>query len=337
MKNINLSEGIKNKKIEHHQTFPTVSEFREMDFFNDGAECTESGVFNIDVEWETTDLYYRLLGDDAVIWYQEIETLIDQGVYVSPNPSPDPIYLFKFVLDQNCDVELHNEEGWFRTKNLILCNSLGSHGLTLPAGYRGKILQMIVPHRFLSEYVAQDYLQHPVIESIVQKRETDILIIDHPPLYLQSELNKMIDQLKGQAHQKTNKLKLLQLTAQFIDSFFRLYLGEIPRGSYLSDQEFKDFVEQYFEQHIYSTFTGLETIAAKLHISTSTFKRRFSVNFEDTPLQYFKKKQMKRAKEYLLNGSTVEEVAFKFSFSSVSNFIRCFKSHYNCTPGNFIS
>lgn len=325
----------KPKRIEHHQTFPTVGEFREMDFFSECENNTESGVFNIHIEWEKTDLYYRLLGDDAVIWYQEIETLIDQDIYVSPNSSPEPFYLFKFILNQNCDIELHNEEGWFRTKNLILCNSLGSHGLTLPAGYRGKILQVIVPHRFLSEYVPQDYLQHPVIESIVQKRETDILIIDHPPLYLQSELIKMIDQFKEQTHQKTNKLKLLQLTAQFIDSFFRLYLGEIPRGNYLSDQEFKDFVEQYFEHHIYSSFTGLETLAAKLHISTSTFKRRFTANFKNTPLQYFKKKQMNRAKEYLLKGATVEEVAFKFSFSSVSNFIRCFKAHYNCTPGSW--
>src|SRR5699024_2976622 len=132
-----------------------------------------------------------------------------------------------------------------------------------------------------------------------------------------------------------NKLKLLQLTARFIDSFFRLYLGEMPRGVFLSDQEFKTVIKKYFEKQLYDGFPGIETLAIKLHISPSTFKRRFSVNFEDTPLQYFKKKQMERAKEYLLNGSTVEEVAFKFSFSSVSNFIRCFKSHYNCTPGSW--
>lgn len=333
-----LAQNSNKPKIEYRQTFPTIEEFKEMlySFFKESETYEESGAMTIDDGNEDTDLFYRILGDDVVIWYQELQVYVDQDIFVYPVETKDPLYLFKFVVDQNQDLTSIDEEGVFKNNDLVLCNSLGSHTLTLPAGYNGKILQMIVTHRFLSEYVPQDYLQHQVIEAVVQKKQKDILVIEHPPQYLQTELLKMVGQLKGKPGGMPNKLKLLQLTASFIDAFFRIYLGEIPRGTHLSDHEFKAFVNQYFADHIYENFTGIETLAAKLHVSPSTFKRRFSICFETSPLQYFRKQQMQIAKTQLARYKSIDEVAFKFGFSSTSNFIRCFKKHQQCTPGSLL-
>lgn len=323
----------------YHQIFPGIKEFKKMVYslFKESVSDREAGAMIIDDDSEYTEMYYHILGDDAVIWYQELEVDQKQNIYVHPNPAPEPLYLFKFMVDQNHDLQLLGEDGGFRNKNLVLCNSLGSHGLTLSSGYRGKILQMIVTHNFLSEYVPQDYLQHSVIKSIIQKKETKILIIEHPPQYLQSELLKMAKHLKEKPGKIINKLKLLQLTARFIDSFFRLYLGEMSQGNFLPDQDFKTIVKEYFQKHIYEGFPGIENLAIKLHVSASTFKRRFSINFNTSPLQYFKKIQMDKARTEILQNESIENVAFKFGFSSTSNFIRSFKKYHNCTPGSLLT
>lgn len=321
-----------------YQTFPDIREFKKLvGSFFDPQEDAESNVFIIDNEVEHTQMFCRILGDDAVIWYQEMEIIQKQFIYIEPNPNPDPLYIFQFVIDQNKNMELLNGEGVIKTKNLVLLNSLGRHALTLTSGYCGKILQMIVTHKFLSEYVPGKYLTHPVIEAITRKKETGLMVIDCPPRYLQYELIRMAEQFKGQSKNKINKLQLLSLTAKFIDAFFRIYLDETVRHNYLSDQQFKSFVKNYFRSRMYERFPGIKTLSAQLYISPSTFKRRFIVNFETTPLQYFKAMQMQEAKNKLLKKASIEEVAFKFNFSSISNFIRCFKKYHQCTPGSLIS
>lgn len=83
----------------------------------------------------------------------------------------------------------------------------------------------------------------------------------------------------------------------------------------------------------YASPVNIETLAAEVNMSVSSFHRAFkSVTFE-SPLQYLKKVRLTKAQELMATkGSKANEAAFKVGYTSASQFSREFKRHFNKTP-----
>lgn len=329
---------IKKEHVELHQNFPTIAEFKDMVLNYNPDYCEQyMGKLHWKSEYEDLKLYYLLLGDDVAIWHQDMVTTIAQKAIVYPRKTGS-FYLFQFISDQN--ISPHSDSGIiFDNKSLALCHSSRKHIVWHPRNYRAEFLQMIVSEEFLKEYVPTQYLNHSIVQNIFNRQNNDFLVIPYPPPYIRSELSKIISLLKRQAIPQQNKLHLLQLTARFIDLFFRIYLGSDGYSEYpYSDKnEFKNIVLNYYQKHLDKPFPGIEALASKFNLSSSTFKRTFVQCFRQTSLQLFRQLQMKKAEEMLLKGDmSVADVAYHLGFNSTSNFIRCFKKYNHRTPGSFL-
>ncbi len=336
-------------RIEYHYALPDIMNFPEV-ILKVGKSYllnknSDKIIFNNPNE--SSELYYKVLGEDIIVWYYDLDIHKTKVIHFDPiGKDVDLRYVFRYIThqnDQNITLEIGGEENVLNPGNLFLSTSKVKKVLTLPEGFKGGILNMVVTDKFLTEYIPYDYLDHPVINAMLQNGGEESYSIKTIPQYLKHMLMQLLACLRNDAEQGPGasrspiKIKLLHGVTEFIDTFFRIYLGEMPKGNRLSDEEFKAFVIKCFRDNIFDKFMGIDALAFKLHISKSNFKRRFSEVFDTTPFQYFREMQMKEARRFILGGNRVEEVAFMFSFESSSNFIRAFKKAFHQTPGSIKS
>ena len=333
-------------RIECHFTLPDIINFPEA-ILKIGksyisSENSDKIIFNSSNE--NSELFYKILGEDIIVWYYEADIHKAKAIHFDPARHEDaPRYAFRFLTHQNrqdISLEVEGEKKTLTPDNLFLSTSKIKKILTFPEGFKGGILNVVVSHKFLTEYVPCSYLNHPVSNCLLGEKEGSSFSMRTIPQYLRHMLLQLMDYLKDNTGTGTGlgqspiKIKLLRGVTEFIDAFFRVYLGEMPKGDRLSNQEFRAIIIKCFKDNIFDKFIGIDALAFKLHISKSNFKRRFSEAFETTPFQYFREMQMAEAKRFILKGNRVEEVAFMFSFESSSNFIRAFKKVFRQTPGS---
>ena len=80
-----------------------------------------------------------------------------------------------------------------------------------------------------------------------------------------------------------------------------------------------------------------ETLTRIGNCSKSSLHRMFETYCGKTPGAYILQERMISARNLLLQpDSTISDVAYQTGYSSVSYFVKQFKSFHNCTPGNFI-
>ena len=207
----------------------------------------------------------------------------------------------------------------------------------MPGGFDGHLLQIVISESFLRNYVAPQQLHHPIVDDIVNRRDSEPMIISGLPNYVHAALDHIVNKLYSERDLQSQKLTILQLTASFVDIFFREYLQQQARNNKLQlDTDFKKTVRNVFQQRLMDSFCGVPFLADYFGTSVSTFKRHFTQHFETTPLDYFRRMQIDEAKELLQSGKySVEQVARKLGFSASSNFIRTFKQYEGFTPKKF--
>lgn len=82
---------------------------------------------------------------------------------------------------------------------------------------------------------------------------------------------------------------------------------------------------------------SVEGIAAKMNMSTQTFRRRLFAANGSTPKDFILSIQMEKAAGLLLNEREmpVQEVGRRCAFDDASSFAHCFRRYYSCSPSEW--
>jgi AraC-like DNA-binding protein len=97
------------------------------------------------------------------------------------------------------------------------------------------------------------------------------------------------------------------------------------------DVEFKSTIQH----NLYSSLS-IGELARLCHLSTSSFKRKFRVEFDDSPKNYIAKKKVEKAAELLkTNSLRVSEIAYDVGFDSLATFNRNFSKFYGKSPSEY--
>jgi len=95
--------------------------------------------------------------------------------------------------------------------------------------------------------------------------------------------------------------------------------------------EFKTTVQN----NLYSNLS-LDELASLCHLSTSSFKRKFSETFNNSPKRYIAQKKVERAAELLKSRDLrISDIAYDVGFDSLATFNRNFSNLYGKSPSEF--
>lgn len=98
-----------------------------------------------------------------------------------------------------------------------------------------------------------------------------------------------------------------------------------------NEVEFKSTI-----QHNLYANLSLEELAALCHLSLSSFKRKFTEVFDESPKKYIAKKKVEKAASMLkANSKRVSEIAYQVGFDSLATFSRNFTSVYGQSPSEY--
>ena len=97
------------------------------------------------------------------------------------------------------------------------------------------------------------------------------------------------------------------------------------------DIEFKSTI-----QHNLYADLSLDELARLCHLSTSSFKRKFTETFKSSPRKYISQKKIEKAAVLLKKeGSRVSDIAYDVGFDSLATFNRNFTSFYGKSPTEY--
>ncbi len=93
--------------------------------------------------------------------------------------------------------------------------------------------------------------------------------------------------------------------------------------------------EEVIQNNLYADLS-LEELAKLCNMSLSTFKRKFTETYNESPKKYITRLKLERAKGLLRSSDArVSEIAYDTGFDSVSTFNRVFKSHAGLSPSEY--
>ncbi len=97
------------------------------------------------------------------------------------------------------------------------------------------------------------------------------------------------------------------------------------------DIEFKSTIRH----NIYANLS-LDELARLCHLSTSSFKRKFSEVFKASPKKYISGKKIEKAAALLIsNSSRISDIAYDVGFDSLATFNRNFTAAYGKSPSEY--
>jgi len=95
--------------------------------------------------------------------------------------------------------------------------------------------------------------------------------------------------------------------------------------------EFKKTIEE----HVFHDLS-LEEFATLVHMSVSTFKRKFKETYDTSPIKYVISKKLEKAANLLSTTEhRVSDICFDCGFGDVSNFSKTFSKKYGVTPSEY--
>lgn len=326
--------------FEKHFTYPNINELKQIDLLNSRNTDTSLGYSSLDLKGINIDLYSGLLGNRVAVLCEHFIAQEDLLISVKPRQDDAELCFFNFILRHN-DVSYQIDGQEIEGNSILFFNNCGTHSLYAKQACELDVLQIMVSTDFIAEYVPRLFLGHSSVQDIIFNKDHQLAVFSSIPQFLRSELNKIYVKLnKNVINTELNKMKLLNHIANFMDLFFRVYLGQL-RGevdNLLPTLHFKTAVHNYLEKNIGECFAGIDELAAMFNLSPSSFKRLFKQNFGTSALQYFRKLQMDKARDLLEKEEykNVNSLAYEFNFSSVANFIRCYKKYQFSTPGEVL-
>ncbi len=89
------------------------------------------------------------------------------------------------------------------------------------------------------------------------------------------------------------------------------------------------------KENLYANLS-LEELATLTHMSISSFKRKFSEVYQESPKKYINRKKVQKAAELLKSGDNrISDVAYDVGFDSLATFNRNFAVEYGMSPSTF--
>lgn len=121
---------------------------------------------------------------------------------------------------------------------------------------------------------------------------------------------------------------MLYLADKYGQSFF-VYLHSLFNERELS-------FTMVIEKNLYTSL-NIDEVAFLCNMSLSTFKRKFSQLYQESPGKWFQLKRLNKAKKLLLNNeATPSEIYMDFGYDSLSNFSTAFKNEFGYSPKNIM-
>lgn len=123
------------------------------------------------------------------------------------------------------------------------------------------------------------------------------------------------------------KARLLSLLADFLTESMT---QTVDPGAYNRTLPAKRLIETHYAENL-----TLQSLSAACNMSEASFRRAFAAVYHQSPVAYLLNLRIEKAKELLLVGYPLEEIAQKTGFSDVNYFIRYFHKITGFTPGRF--
>lgn len=82
---------------------------------------------------------------------------------------------------------------------------------------------------------------------------------------------------------------------------------------------------------------SVEVLAKECSLSEDYLSCLFKKSTGESLSSYILKKRLEQAKELLIKGNKVSDIAYYLNFCSESYFIKCFKEHFGTTPKKFLN
>ena len=122
---------------------------------------------------------------------------------------------------------------------------------------------------------------------------------------------------------------MLYLADKYGQSFF-VYLHSLL----INERELS--FKMVIEKNLYTSL-NIDEVAFLCNMSLSTFKRKFTQLYQESPGEWFQLKRLNKAKKLLLNNeATPSEIYMDFGYDSLSNFSTAFKNEFGYSPKNMM-
>jgi AraC-like DNA-binding protein len=275
-------------------------------------------------------VYYRKV--ESGLWCVKVEYNFHEDTDIIADISdPDPYYEMKyFIIHKGRFTMTLNDREQSLHNKVLFNNSEISSVWHANAGSRVSKYMFLFTKEFLAVHF---HLDHPTFKQSVLAN-----IVHFKKSYLKRDINEQefillrsLDDLLTKSNNTFLKpVSLQSYIIPLLSTSFEMQAADEPDETI--NEAFSVLIK-YMSGKIYEEFPGLEKLAGKMNMSTSTFKRKFNERFDTTPELYFKKIQMDAAESMLSTKSiSLKELAGKFGYSSAQNFTIAFKKTKGYVP-----
>lgn len=111
---------------------------------------------------------------------------------------------------------------------------------------------------------------------------------------------------------------------------------QVYTGTSTKNLKMLEKITAYLEENFSDEHLCIDKMGQDLGMSRTSFFNKVKSISGCSPSKFVTSYRMNKAKDFLLAGEGISEVAFLVGFSSTSYFTNCFKEYFNCTPTNFL-
>lgn len=151
---------------------------------------------------------------------------------------------------------------------------------------------------------------------------------------LQNGADVYIEKPFSPAYLEAQVISLLQNRSRLKEHFARQpFVGITSLALTKTDERFLAALQELIEEHITDPFLDIEYLAAKLHMSRTTFYRKINEISDLTPAEIIDLARLNKAAALIQEGQyQMNEIAMMTGYSSPSQFSKNFKRRFGKTP-----
>lgn len=169
---------------------------------------------------------------------------------------------------------------------------------------------------------------------------TRVLHVDRQPAISQADALNLAEHLrKGEEAAKYFLLKYYFYKVM-VHAMNRLLLSRsnLPRSDdmdFPTEEKKMSKALTMMDQSLQQKFPGVSELAFICGMSVTSFLEKFQAVYNQTPFEYFKKKQMQLAVTLLKRGYSVKSISHNLGYQDPANFSRAFKNFYGMSPKQY--
>lgn len=168
---------------------------------------------------------------------------------------------------------------------------------------------------------------------------TQVLHVDRQPVIPQADVASLVEYIRN--GEEATKIFLLKYHFYnlMVHGMNRLLLSRsnLPRSDELDSPTEKRMSKALtlMDQSLQQKFPGVSELAFISGMSVTSFLEKFQAVYNQTPFEYFRKKQMQLAVTLLKRGYSVKSISHNLGYQDPANFSRAFKNFYGKSPKQF--